>query len=50
MQEVAQVEQVSLNYDEEGHGQKHQDEHVHWEFRKNVNFKKIRLEKNEIVR
>lgn len=32
MQEVAQVEQVSLDYDQEGHGQKHKDQHVYCEF------------------
>lgn len=29
VQKVTEVEEISLNYDEEGHSQKHKDDHVY---------------------
>lgn len=29
VQKVAEIQQISLNYDQEGHGQKHKDYHVY---------------------
>lgn len=49
VQEVAQVEQVPLDYDQEGHGQKHKDQHVYCEFWKiNICFKN-KLKKKKIT-
>lgn len=39
VQEITQVEQVSLNDDEEGHGQKHKDEHVYCKMQMGMTFK-----------
>lgn len=30
MQKVTEIQKISLNYDQEGHGQKHKDYHVYW--------------------
>lgn len=29
VQKVTEIEEISLNYDEEGHSQKHKDDHVY---------------------